>query len=248
MDTLIHHLNQLKLAGVRQALKQQQTQPALYQELSFEERLCLLLEQELQGRGQRRIERLVTQARFRHKANLAQLDHRPQRNLDKGFIRSLAQGQWLDLHQNLLITGATGCGKTYLACALGHHHCQQGRSVHYFRLKQLLETLYLAQADGSYRRVLSKLASSELLILDDWGLGPLTPQQRSDLLELVDARHGHHATLVASQLPLEHWYPMIGESTHADAILDRLVHGSLRIELQGESLRKTGVSLTDADH
>ena len=141
-----------------------------------------------------------------------------------------------------------GSGKTYLACALGYQACLQGYGTHYHRLSRLLQSLTQAKADGSYGRLLAQLAKVELLILDDWGLEPLTPQQRSDLLELVDARHGHHATLVASQLPLEHWYPMIGESTHADAILDRLVHGSLRIELQGESLRKTGVSLTDADH
>lgn len=248
MDTLIHHLNQLKLAGVRQALKLQWTQPALYQALSFEERLNLLLEQELNGRSQRRIDRLLLQARFRLKAQLSQLDYRAQRNLDPAFIRSLAQGQWLTHRQNLLITGATGCGKTYLACAIGHHHCQQGHSVYYFRLKELLEKMVLAQAEGSYRKLVNKLALGELLILDDWGLEPLNAQQRSDLLELVDARHDSGSTLIASQLPLEHWYPVIGESTHADAILDRLIHGSLRIELKGESMRKNRVNLTDADH
>lgn len=249
MEQLFQQLTQLKLAGFRLALKQQLEQPTLYRELSFEERLGLLLGQEQQGRSERRIERLVKQARFRLQANIEQIDYRARRNLDKAFIRSLGQGQWLEYHQNLLITGATGCGKTYIACALGHHHCRQGHSVYYFRLKALLEQMYLAQAEGSYRRLLNKLAACDLLILDDWGLEPLSAQQRSDLLELVDARHDVHSTLIASQLPLEHWYPMIGESTHADAILDRLIHGSLRIELQGESMRqKTRLDLTDADH
>lgn len=248
MEQLFQQLTQLKLAGFRQALKQQLEQPTLYRELGFEERLALLLEHEQQGRGQRRIERLVKQARFRLQAHIEQIDYRANRNLDKAFIRSLSQGQWLEHHQNLLITGSTGCGKTYIACALGEHYCRQGHSVHYFRLKELLETMYLAQADGSYRRMVNKLAVCDLLILDDWGLEPLSAQQRSDLLELVDARHDFHSTLIASQLPMEHWYPMIGESTHADAILDRLLHGSLRIELQGESMRKNRTSLTDADH
>lgn len=249
MEHLFQQLTQLKLAGFRQALKQQLEQPPLYRELSFEERLALLLGQEQQGRSERRIERLVKQARFRLQAHIEQIDYRARRNLDKAFIRSLGQGQWLEYHQNLLITGATGCGKTYIACALGHQHCRQGHSVYYFRLKALLEQMYLAQAEGSYRRLLNKLATCDLLILDDWGLEPLSAQQRSDLLELVDARHDVHSTLIASQLPLEHWYPMIGESTHADAILDRLIHGSLRIELQGESMRqKNRLDLTDADH
>ena len=153
-------------------------------------------------------------------------------------IRSLAQGEWLCLHQNILITGATGCGKTYLACALGHNHCQQGENVYYFRLKELLEKMFMAQADGSYRKLINKLTSANLLILDDWGLEPLTPQQRSDLLELIDARYDTKSTLIASQLPIEKWYKMIGESTHADAILDRLVHGAIKLELKGGSMRK----------
>ncbi len=150
-------------------------------------------------------------------------------------------------YQNILITGATGCGKTYLACALGYEHCLQGKSVYYVRLKALLESLFLAQADGSYRKLLAKLVNYDLLILDDWGLEPLTAQQRSDLLELIDARYGFKSHIIISQLPLENWYQMIGESTHADAILDRLIHGAIKLNLQGESIRKQLNELTDDD-
>ncbi len=231
-------LNSLKLSGIREALLRQHEQPNLYVEQSFEERLSLLLEHEIIGREQRKIERLTRQAKFRVSGTLAQLNYSASRQLDKTQMRSLAQGEWLRLHQNILITGATGCGKTYLACALGHNHCQQGYSVYYFRLKELLEKMFMAQADGSYRKFINKLAYADLLVLDDWGLEPLTPQQRSDLLELIDARYDSKSTLIASQLPIENWYKMIGESTHADAILDRLVHGSIKLELKGESMRK----------
>jgi DNA replication protein DnaC len=238
----------LKLSGIRAALSQQSEQPNLYVEQSFEERLCLLLDHEITQRDQRKIERLTRQAKFRVNGTLAQLDYGASRQLNKTQIRSLAQGEWLRLHQNILITGATGCGKTYLACALGHNHCQQGENVYYFRLKELLEKMFMAQADGSYRKLINKLTSANLLILDDWGLEPLTPQQRSDLLELIDARYDTKSTLIASQLPIENWYDMIGESTHADAILDRLVHGAIKLELKGESMRKKLISLTEADH
>ncbi|MFT7009198.1 MAG: DNA replication protein DnaC [Colwellia sp.] len=238
----------LKLSGIRDALSQQSEQPNLYVEQSFEERLCLLLDHEITQRDQRKIDRLTRQAKFRVNGTLAQLDYGASRQLNKTQIRSLAQGEWLRLHQNILITGATGCGKTYLACALGHNHCQQGKNVYYFRLKELLEKMFMAQADGSYRKFINKLTSANLLILDDWGLEPLTPQQRSDLLELIDARYDTKSTLIASQLPIENWYDMIGESTHADAILDRLVHGAIKLELKGESMRKKLNSLTEADH
>ncbi len=238
MQQIYQQLNQLKLSGIRDALQLQTEQPSLYVEQSFEERLVLLLEHELIERESRKITRLTRQAKFRIKAELEQLNYQSDRHLKKAQVRTLAQGEWLRLHQNILITGATGCGKTYLACALGHHHCQQGKSVYYFRLKELLEKMFMAQADGSYRKFINKLGSADLLILDDWGLEPLNVQQRSDLLELIDARYDNKSTLIASQLPLENWYDMIGESTHADAILDRLVHGSVKIELKGESMRK----------
>jgi DNA replication protein DnaC len=248
MKTVYQQLNNLKLSGMFDALKQQIEQPNAYVELAFEERLSLLLDNEITQRNNRKIERLTRQAKFRVSAQLAQLDYQSSRQINKAQIRSLGQGEWLRLHQNILITGATGCGKTYLACALGYNHCQQGQSVYYFRLKELLEKMYLAQADGSYRKLINKLSSASLLILDDWGLEPLTVQQRSDLLELIDARYDTKSTMISSQLPIENWYEMIGESTHADAILDRLVHGSIKLELKGESMRKKLNSLTSPDH
>jgi DNA replication protein DnaC len=247
MQEITQQLNQLKLAGVRDALEQQQVQANTYAELSFNERLQLLLAHELTRREQRKIERLISQAKFRQKAQLNELHYTASRNIDRAQIRTLSQCEWLTHAHNFIITGATGCGKTYIACALGAEHCRQGRSVLYFRLKELLEKMYLAQAEGTYRKLLDKLTKTELLIIDDWGLEPLNAHQRSDLLELIDGRYDHHSLLIISQLPISNWYEMIGESTHADAILDRLVHRSIKMELQGESMRKVTKSLTHGD-
>lgn len=247
MQDVIHHLNQLKLSGIRDALQQQMLQANTYSELSFIERLQLLLEHELTQRTQRRIERLIKQAKFRLRAEIVDIDYKAGRNLDKSQIRTLGQSEWLNHAHNLVVTGATGCGKTYLACALGTEHCRQGKTVYYFRLKELLEQMYLSQADGNYRKLVNKLIKAELLIIDDWGLEPLNANQRSDLLELIDGRYDHYSTVIISQLPISSWYDMIGESTHADAILDRLIHRSIKIELKGESMRKSTKSLTHGD-
>ncbi|WP_435234394.1 IS21-like element helper ATPase IstB [Psychromonas sp. PT13] len=247
MQEITQQLNQLKLTGMRDALEQQLMQANTYAELSFTERLQVLLAQELTQRQQRRIERLTRQAKFRQRAALGDIQYKASRNLDKAQIRTLSQSEWLNHAHNLVITGATGCGKTYIACALGVEHCRQGKTVFYFRLKELLEQMYLGQAEGSYRKLIGKLIKADLLIIDDWGLEPLNANQRSDLLELIDGRYDHHATLIISQLPISNWYEMIGESTHADAILDRLVHRSIKIELEGESMRKMIKPLTHGD-
>ncbi len=173
--------------------------------------------------------------------------HIGSRGLDRALIRSLSQGNWLTLKQNILLTGATGSGKTFLACALGHNACRQGYKVYYYRLKALMEQCYQGHADGRYSKLLTRLNNSDLLLLDDWGLEPLSSEQRSDLLEIVDLMYQRGSIIVVSQLPVENWYKMIGDSTHADAILDRLVHGSIKIELKGESMRKIQSPLTEGD-
>ncbi|HFN4609862.1 TPA: IS21-like element helper ATPase IstB [Escherichia coli] len=185
-------------------------QPGTYQELGFEERLSLLTVEELTCRENRKAERLIKHARFRLNAELSKLDYRNNRGLDRALIRSLSQGNWLTLKQNILLTGATGSGKTFLACALGHNACRQGYKVYYYRLKALMEQCYQGHADGRYSKLLTRLNNSDLLLLDDWGLEPLSSEQRSDLLEIVDLMYQRGSIIVVSQLPVENWYKMIG--------------------------------------
>jgi len=237
-NTLNEQLRKLCLSRVMQVLEQQEIQPQRYQDMSFAERLSLLLEEELSCREQRKVERLIKQARFRLNAHPEQLDYRAERGLDKSRIRSLLEGHWLRHHQNLIFTGATGSGKTYLGCAIGHYYCQQGLSVRYFRLKGLQEKLQQVHGDGSYNRFLTQLSSCGILIIDDWGMESLTGQQRSDLLDIIDARHGQSSLILLSQLPVSKWHELIGEATYADAILDRVIHRAQRFELKGESMRK----------
>ncbi|EFJ2992975.1 ATP-binding protein [Escherichia coli] len=228
MNHLYEQLTALKLTGFRDAIKKQLAQPGTYQELGFEERLSLLTAEELTSRENRKAERLIKHARFRLNAELSKLDYRNNRGLDRALIRSLSQGNWLTLKQNILLTGATGSGKTFLACALGHNACRQGYKVYYYRLKALMEQCYQGHADGRYSKLLTRL-------------------NNSDLLEIVDLMYQRGSIIVVSQLPVENWYKMIGDSTHTDAILDRLVHGSIKIELKGESMRKIQSPLTEGD-
>ena len=175
---------------------------------------------------------------------MQEIDYQHPRNIERAQIARLAQGDWLERGQNVLITGPCGSGKTYLACALGYDACTKGYSTVYYRLSRLLHELTQARADGSYRRLIMRLAKSELLILDDWGLEVLQAGQRNDLLEIMDDRHGKHSTVVISQLPTDQWYASIGDNTLADAILDRLMHNAHRMQLNGESMRKKGLLLT----
>ncbi len=245
---LSEQLASLRLTHLYGALEIQNAQPQHYQDFSFNERLSLLLEEEIIQREQRKIERLVKQAKFRLQAHPEQIDYRAGRGLEKARIRSLLEGHWLMHHQNLIFTGATGCGKTYMGCAIGQHFCQQGKTVRYFRLKGLQERLQQVHGDGSYPRFLMQLNKCQILIIDDWGMESLTGQQRSDLLDIIDARHGENSMILMSQLPISKWHELIGEATYADAIMDRLIHCADRFELKGDSMRKISAkSLTDIE-
>ena len=242
---LTQQLNDLRLSTMMHSLKLQEEQPNLYSDLSFHDRLSLLLGEEITTREQRKIDRLVKQAKFRLAAHPSQIDYRSSRGIEKSKIRSLLEGHWLQYHQNLIFTGATGCGKTYLGCAIGHYFCQQGIAVRYFRIKGLQEQLKQVHGEGSYSRFLAQLNKTPILILDDWGMETLTSQQRSDLLDIIDARHEQGSIIIMSQLPVSKWHELIGEATYADAIMDRLIHRAERFELEGESMRKVVISLTD---
>ena len=241
-------LRQLKLGGMAAALQGQLEQVGTYEGLAFIERLTLLVEQECLSRERRKQERLIRQARFKLSACVQDIDYQHPRNLKQAQIALLAQGDWINRGQNLLMTGPCGSGKTYLACALGHNACLHGYSVRYYRLSRLLLELTQAKADGSYHKQLKQLAKVQLLIMDDWGLEPLKPAHRNDLMEIMDDRHGQTSTVVISQLPTDQWYASIGDNTLADAILDRLMHNAHRLPLKGESMRKILGQLTEDEH
>ena len=236
----IETLKSLKLQGLLEALEEQQRTPPV-QALSFEERLALLVDRERLWRENQRRTRLLRGARLKvAAASIEDIDYKAARGLDKRQIATLATGEWIRRAQNLLITGATGSGKTWIACALAQQTCRQGRSVLYWRVPRLIEELRIAHGDGSYIRFLKTLSKASLIVLDDWGLAALSVQDRADLLEILDDRVNTGSTLIPSQLPVEAWHAYLGEPTLADAILDRLVHQSHRIELKvpGVSMRK----------
>jgi DNA replication protein DnaC len=233
----LNQLRQLRLDGMVRAIEEQATSTAATA-LGFDERLTLLVQREIAWRDDRRVARLLKAAKLKVSAAcIEDINWRASRALDRSLVAALAGGDWLRHAQNLLITGATGCGKTWLACALAHQATRSGFSVLYTRAARLFDELQVAHGDGSFARRLAHLAKLDLLVLDDFAISPMGAPERTDLLELLDDRVGTRSTLITSQLPVKAWHTYLDDPTLADAILDRVVHSSHKIELKGKSLR-----------
>jgi len=237
MNQIETQMNKLRLLGMVKSWTALQETRKLH-ELSLTDGMELLLQAEEQERDNRRFRRLEYQAGFRYKASIEELRADPARGIDKALIATLATGDYISKGESVLITGATGCGKSFLASALGHQACVQGFKVAYFNTQKLMLKTKMARLEGTIYKFFEKLSKTNLLILDDFGLTHLEKQQQMDFMEMIEDRHGKASTIIASQLPVASWYDVIGEETIADAILDRLVHSSYRIEIKGESLRK----------
>ncbi|MCK9453504.1 MAG: IS21-like element helper ATPase IstB [Bacteroidales bacterium] len=229
--------NQLRLHGMHRSWQALQ-ETRRHFELTLSEGLEILLQAEQQERETKRFDRLQKNAHFRYQASIEELHLDSSRGIDKALITHLATGTYLSKGESVLITGSTGCGKSFLASALGHQACAQGYKVLYFNVQKLMQRTKMARIEGTIFKFFEKTAKSDLIILDDFGLTHLDQQQQLDLMEIIEDRHGNASTIIASQLPVANWFDVIGEETIADAILDRLVHTSYRLELKGESLRK----------
>jgi DNA replication protein DnaC len=243
----LDQLKAMRLTGMAQAFEEQ-LHDTQAETLRFDERLALLVDREHTLRTNRQLANRLRRAKLKLQATLEDLDHHPRRGLDKTLLRELATSRFIKDHLNVLITGPTGVGKTYLACAIAHSACRNGFTARYLRLPRLLTDIAIARGDGSYPKFLAQLAKTDLILLDDWGLVPLAAEQRRDLLDILDDRHALRSTLVTSQLPVKQWHDVIGDPTLADAILDRLVHNAYTLNLKGESMRKKFANLTQADH
>ena len=242
-EQTIEKLYTMKLNAMAEAFKEQLHQPDI-SELSFHERFALLVDRQCSWKEDRRMRRLLSNAKLKINGCIEDIDYRAARGLDKSMILQLASCNWIRHAHNIIISGPTGVGKTYLACALANRACRMGYAAFYIRIPKLFQHLGLAKADGSYPKIMKKLTKSKVLVLDDLGLAPMSAQERRDLLEVIEDRHGLASTIVAAQLPIDLWHENIRDPTIADAILDRLVHNAYKIKLKGESMRKIHSNLT----
>jgi DNA replication protein DnaC len=237
MHTTLAQLRTLKLDGMATGLEEQLALPGMAA-LSFEERVALLIDREVHCRNDRKLLRLLKNAQLKYaQATIEDIDARAGRGIDRREVMSLALGDWVSAGHSVLITGPTGAGKSWLACALAQYACRRGHSVVYQRVPRLQEELRIRHGSGTFGKWLHQLAKIDVLVLDDWGMGAIDTTTRSDLLEIIDDRAGNKATVITSQLPVEHWHAWIGDATIADAILDRVMQRNHRLTLTGDSLR-----------
>lgn len=237
-EPTMEKLHAMRLGAMAGAWTTQRQDPKM-NEIDFDSRFGMLVDAEHLARDNKRLKRALREAKLRISgACIEDIDYAPKRELDRALVRQLGTCAWIATHANVIVTGATGTGKSYLACALAQQACRSGYRAAYRRMPRLLEELALAHADGTYVRLLGRLAKIDVLVLDDWGLAPLREQERRDVLEIFEDRHGTRSTIVTSQLPVENWHDHVADPTIADALLDRIVHNAHRIKLKGPSKRK----------